>query len=204
MKSFIPKLAKCRNHSEIFNFVCLQMEQKKEQQIKHPIYLCYTYHTHQLSKASAQQRIHNVLTFYTCGPLSQEAIQQGLNDPWLLWLHLAMTALNLRGQKKEWFPEQQKTAGLVPLYSLPHLHTEQWHLQRLKQTPRDSVPIFLGSHCSLTWQRKRWRAQDVASGSSAKLASAASWTIWLISFWEIILLLWYLTNLNKGKNREIK
>lgn len=81
MKSFIPKLAKCRNHSEIFNFVCLQMEQEKEQQIKHPIYLCYTYHIHQLSKASAQQRIHNVLTFYTCGPLSQEAIQQGLNDP---------------------------------------------------------------------------------------------------------------------------
>lgn len=81
MKSFIPKLAKCRNHSQFSNFVCLQLEQEKEQQIKYPFYLCYTCHTHQLSKASAQQRIHNVLMFYTRGSLSQETIQQRLNDP---------------------------------------------------------------------------------------------------------------------------
>lgn len=66
----------------------------------------------------------------------------------------------------------------------------------------NSLLIFPGSHCFLTWQRKRWRARDVASGSSTKLASATSWRIWPISFWEMILLLWYFRNLNKGNERH--
>lgn len=65
-----------------------------------------------------------------------------------------------------------------------------------------SLLIFLGSHCFLTWQRNSWRAWDVASGSSSKLASATSWRIWPISFWEMILLLWYFRNLNKGNERH--
>lgn len=109
-------------------------------------------------------------------------------------------------EKKNDFQNNIKLLGLfLHTPSLISTQTSEIFKGQSKHLGTLETPFHLPKQSlSLTWERKRWRAWDVASGNSAMLASAASWIIWLISFWEIILLLWYLTNLNKGKNRDIK
>lgn len=63
MKSFIPKLAKCNNHSEFFQLFAFSWNKQRSSRSSISS-LCLTYHsptTYQ--RHLAQQRIHNVLMF---------------------------------------------------------------------------------------------------------------------------------------------